>query len=963
MRYALVALAACALCCALPARAAPPDGCYAMRADSTGQLMSHGGPVVPGYFANRTDLGPWERFCVVGTPEGTHLIQGEDGKYLSARGGGVVQKAWVPGEWERWRFAQGPGGTWGLTNVAHGGWLSADKVLAGVVTTKGAFDAWERWHFEATDGCPCSSMAEPDIATDVTPAPRGGPLFGVADTHAHPFSDLAFGGTTLHGSAFDALGVHGALHQCHFTHGPDSATDLIGLAVNHEQHANGGYPNMDGWPTHANVNHQQMYHAWMERAWRGGMRLQVMLAVNNKLLCHASKITAAAAYAMMASTAIVGIHPPPPPDLTASCDDMASMKRQVAAAKALEAYIDQRSGGPGEGWYRIAYSPVEARRIIEQGKMAVVLGVEVDTLFGCTATGPCDMAEVERQLDEMHALGVRHVYPIHVLDNAFGGAAQYNPMFVAANVLENGQPFSITECDDATLKARMEWTDLGPVCDVLDKVPGAGPELGQICRGRPPPGTVPPGVDRHCNARGLTPRGEQLVNMLMDRGMIIDTDHTSARALEGILAIAEARGYPLVSGHAGLVERIRVPSEAHMAHRDITRFRRLGGLVSPILHSGHTLDEVKPFGERIPHACAGSTTSWAQNYLYAVDAMGGPDVAAVPLGSDLNGMISQPAPRFGERACHGQSTPANPRKRVEYPFPAHGQKGTFGQLRTGHKLYDYNVDGLANVGLFPDWVQDLKAIGLTERDLAPLFRSAEGYVKLWEKADGKPAGYTRVPLSQEASMSWQAAVDHCAAQGKRLANRADVCPDGPESAPRYGRPEGDVWMAVGDMPNAWISVGTAYTERRCKFHRHAHGAAPAWGTDRGPEPVTGQPAALRCVDYTRLPLGLGRPAMRTVTWRDAEGYCAARGLTLATRADLCPDGPAGEPRYGRVPGDVWLAVGDAENAWLSVGESYAPERKCKLHREVYGRAPPWGGQKGPEPVTGREPAAVVCRPR
>ena len=48
------------------------------------------------------------------------------------------------------------------------------------------------------------------------------------------------------------------------------------------------------------------------------------------------------------------------------------------------------------------------------------------------------------------------------------------------------------------------------------------------------------------------------------------------------------------------------------------------------------------------------------------------------------------------------------------------------------------MDGLALIGLMPDMLADLKTIGLTDQNLEPLFRSAEGYVKVWEHALGLP---------------------------------------------------------------------------------------------------------------------------------------------------------------------------------------------------------------------------------
>ena len=60
------------------------------------------------------------------------------------------------------------------------------------------------------------------------------------------------------------------------------------------------------------------------------------------------------------------------------CGDDGAVARQIQGAKDLEAYIDAKAGGPGQGFYRIVYSAAEARAAIYAGKMAVVLGTEVD---------------------------------------------------------------------------------------------------------------------------------------------------------------------------------------------------------------------------------------------------------------------------------------------------------------------------------------------------------------------------------------------------------------------------------------------------------------------------------------------------------------------------------------------------------------------------------------------------------
>lgn len=59
---------------------------------------------------------------------------------------------------------------------------------------------------------------------------------------------------------------------------------------------------------------------------------------------------------------------------------------------------------------------------------------------------------------------------------------------------------------------------------------------------------------------------------------------------------------------------------------------------------------------KVPAPCAGSSTSWAQAYLYAVAKMGGRGVA---MGSDVNGAAALPGPRFGTFAAYGARNDAS----------------------------------------------------------------------------------------------------------------------------------------------------------------------------------------------------------------------------------------------------------------------------------------------------------------
>ena len=62
---------------------------------------------------------------------------------------------------------------------------------------------------------------------------------------------------------------------------------------------------------------------------------------------------------------------------------------------------------------------------------------------------------------------------------------------------------------------------------------------------------------------------------------------------------------------------------------------------------------------------------------------------------------------------------------------------------------------MAHYGMFPDFLQDLKNVGLSAEDLAPLFRSAYDYVQMLDTCErravelkGIPPSQLQVPLDQ-----------------------------------------------------------------------------------------------------------------------------------------------------------------------------------------------------------------------
>ena len=555
-------------------------------------------------------------------------------------------------------------------------------------------------------------------------------IFGWADLHAHPFAYEGFGGngSVFYGKAYGSQ--EEALPHCDAQHGIGGINDLIGMVMHRQYtiarhadqlgHKTDGSPQFSGWPRWDDVTHQSMHEDWLKRAVDGGMRLMVALAVNNEWMCATAKgvdmtvanLAIGAAFAtggppaaigaavsiigtQIALTQLVFLGGKVPEE----CKDMPSVSRQINEAYNMQNSIDARNGGTGQGWFRIVKNPEEAIEVMRQGKLAVVLGIEVDNLFGCYQNGSCTKAWVRSQLDHYFALGVRHIFPIHFYDNAFGGSSNSN--FLITNQFKNP----------------------------MQKI---------IC----PAFTSYSYDNNQCNALGLTDLGNFLINELALRGMIIDTDHMSTRAFKDALDILEPMNYPAVSGHSGFNEINRGDSN-HEGNRNLNEVQRImnsNGMVSIIPHQGN-LDQILT-SSHIAHTCGNSSETVAQAYLYAIQRMPGQPVG---LGTDFNGFAGAPGPRFGEDACPGGFAPGfKAKQRLNYPFTISTKLGTVSLDRGsfGQRTYDFNIDGLAHIGLVPDMIADWQALGMSSTELEPLFDSAAGYVRVWNRARISAQGFS-----------------------------------------------------------------------------------------------------------------------------------------------------------------------------------------------------------------------------
>jgi hypothetical protein len=332
------------------------------------------------------------------------------------------------------------------------------------------------------------------------------------------------------------------------------------------------------------------------------------------------------------------------------------------------------------------------------------MGIETSVPFGCTVkrlpggdVDQCDAAGIDRQLDEMRRLGVRQMELVNKFDNALSGVAGDNGTtgvaVNAANFLETGSFWDMEHCAPADGEsadhAQLAVPDVS--AGQQDALFGA---IGQVS-GLLNLAAVPLyGTPMHCNARGLTDLGAHLVDSLADRHMLIDPDHMSVKARNTLLDRLEARDYSGV-----------LSSHSWSTPDAYPRIYRLGGYIAP--YAGDSTGFVAKWRRHL---------GWADKRFYF----------GFGYGADINGLGAQGNPR-------GAEVP-NP---VTYPF--RGFNGvTVGQQVAGQRVYDLNVDGVAQYGLYPDWIQDVFLVAGADGAAikGDMMRGAEAYLQTWERAQG-----------------------------------------------------------------------------------------------------------------------------------------------------------------------------------------------------------------------------------
>jgi len=579
--------------------------------------------------------------------------------------------------------------------------------------------------------------------------PASKPIWGTIDMHTHPLSYLGMGGKLMHGR-LDGDPAS-ALGNCNCTHGGWGTDNTCGnyfraeivnlidehydktarrkvedIQVPHNDHPHDGFPGLINWPAQNSMTHQQMWYEWMRRAKDGGLKSIIALTVNSEVL----------------GRALGGDAP---------YDDKTTADRQIDE---LIAFVRRH-----RDFLDTVTNSARMRQVINEGKMAVIIGMEIDNIGNFYENVSVTKDQVRNEITRLKNKGVSYIFPIHVTDNKFGGSAVYKELFNFSNKYATGQPitgtvpvelyppvlpghlFRVETAPDRNIAFRLEgglmstMTRMRPLVELIDA--GGFPIL-------PPPLDIPSlaikpiidpillslrlsqqyqlakkifldlhpelstydGIKRsptdpggHRNVLGLSDLGIFAVNEMMRQGLMIDIDHASEKSVNDMLRIASANDYPVNSGHNGL--RNRGDNEKTRTPGQLDTISRLGGMF------GMGWENQNP-------------NRFSINFGTHLMAMGGKNTT---FGSDIGGYAATTL------------KPRSADKFINYTNRSLPDYLTTGSMAGTSRTWNYNTEGMVHIGLYPDFFEALKKDGMDINKLNQFFLASEYFARMWEKCE------------------------------------------------------------------------------------------------------------------------------------------------------------------------------------------------------------------------------------
>ena len=290
----------------------------------------------------------------------------------------------------------------------------------------------------------------------------------------------------------------------------------------------GNYIDYPRWNT---FFHQMMHISWVKRSYDGGQRMMV--------------VPVGVAKSWEFNTTTNGVMAPP-------------RQHIEEAVTALKQIVSQNNS-----WMEIAYTTTDARRIILSNKLAIIIGLE-QAEVGNYFVNP------DEEVEWAFNLGIRHIFPIHNINNKLGGAAVFNSALISYNDLVNRQSqnspiqsfrirngysnqtladksFTLFKFGNSFMRQGIRNIPIAGFGDIpffyLNDVPAEYQYVDDVS------GTPARIFLSHKNAEGLTEKGRRYITGLMKKGLVIDVDHMSDLSQDETMLMMQPYNYPMISGH------------------------------------------------------------------------------------------------------------------------------------------------------------------------------------------------------------------------------------------------------------------------------------------------------------------------------------------------------------------------------------------------------------------------------
>lgn len=467
------------------------------------------------------------------------------------------------------------------------------------------------------------------------------PIEGYADLHNHLFAELGMGGGWLHGrvEGLESQAMAGCdgneqLFGIYSTHGSVNIPFISWLIAKvhgatgdtgYHPRKKSGYPDYKSWPRWDTLAHQQSWEGHLKHAHQNGLVLTVASVVSFEFVCHLI----------------------PKRNRYVPCSEYESAMAQIDAI--------HRFAKNNSDWVEIAKTGSEARKIIESKKMAIVISVEMSTIF--------ENKDWQKVFDELYSKGVRGIQIVHQVNNRFGGAALHNGAF---RVIQWVMDFQ---------KAK-GWSKLWFWKHGFDV------------------------DDQNRNLLGLSDEGKKFILKTIQKGMPIDMAHMSEAMITDLKSITQKyQNFPVYISHGHIKERMLDQFggfEKSSSRMVLDYIRQSGGIFG--LRTGPNRAESYE-KSKVENNCDGSSKSFAQTYGFLTREL----KVKTALGSDVNGFIQQATPRFGAEAC---ASAVNADERLKQ---AQMQKNPLGKR--------YDESGLGHVGQLSDFIKDIQNQGESLKEL------------------------------------------------------------------------------------------------------------------------------------------------------------------------------------------------------------------------------------------------------